>query len=167
MFHLVWTYNIKALVGCKKACCICNGSSWLGSVKVLDEVYANCIDQMSTRLFYAIAAVENLFVFGSDVCNAFAKALPPKQGFFIQPNCAFNEWWEQHKKRPPIPPGHVIPVLSAMQGHPELPRLWEKHANAILQELGLSFTVHKPRIINGKRIIFKQQVNNFAIAAPD
>jgi hypothetical protein len=103
--------------------------------------------------------VENLLVLGLDVWNAFAEASPSKQGFFIQPNCAFNNWWEQHKKHHPKPPGHVIPVLSAMQGHPELPRLWEKHADAILRELGLTPTVHKlclySRIINGKQIIFK------------
>jgi hypothetical protein len=134
-------------------------------------VYANCVDQTSSRLFYAIAAAENLLIFGSDVCNAFAEAPPPKQGFFIRPDKAFHGWWENHLKRPPIPPGHVIPVLSAMQGHPELPRLWEKHADALLRELGLEPTVHEPclysGLINGNRIIFKCQVDDFAIAAPD
>jgi hypothetical protein len=118
VFHLVWTYNIKAVDGRKKARCVCDGSSQSGSVKVLDEVYANCVDQTSARLFYAVAAAENLLVFGSDVCNAFAEAPPPKQGFYIRPDRAFNEWWENYKGQPPIPPGHVIPVLSAMQGHP-------------------------------------------------
>jgi hypothetical protein len=171
VFHLVWTYNIKAIDEHKKARCICNGSSRSDSIKVLDEVYANCVDQTSSRLFYAVAATENLLVFGSDVCNAFAKAPPPKQRFFIRPDCAFNKWWVQHKKRPPIPPGHVIPVLSAMQGHPESPGLWEKHANAILRELGLTPTMHEPCLYSGmiddKRIIFKRQVNDFAITACD
>jgi hypothetical protein len=27
VFHLVWIYNIKTLDGCKKACCVCDGSS--------------------------------------------------------------------------------------------------------------------------------------------
>ncbi len=86
IFHLVWTYNIKALDGRKKARCVCNGSSHSGSVKVLDEVYANCINQTSAQLFYAVTAAENMLVFGSDVCNTFAKAPPPKQGFFIRPD---------------------------------------------------------------------------------
>jgi hypothetical protein len=171
VFHLVWTYNIKALNGCKKARCVCDGSSRSGSVQVLDKTYANCVDQTSSRLFYAIAAAENLVVYGADVCNAFAEAPPPKQGFYVRPDRAFNEWWVNHKKRPPIPDGHVIPVLSAMQGQPESPRLWEKHADQILQELGLMPTVHKPCLysstINGNRIIFKRQVDDFAIAAPD
>ncbi len=58
-----------------------------------------------------------------------------------------------------------------MQGHPESPRLWEKHANKILREIGLTPTVHKPCLysgnINGQWVLFMQQVNDFAIAAPD
>lgn len=122
-------------------------------------------------MFYAVAAAENLLVFGADVSNAFAEAPPPKQGFFIRPDRAFNEWWVQHKKLSPIPPGHVIPILSAMQGHPESPRLWEKHADEILRDIGLTPTVHEPCLysgtINGKRILFMRQVDDFAIAAPD
>jgi hypothetical protein len=38
VFHLVWTYNIKAVDGRKKARCICNGFSWSGLVKILDKV---------------------------------------------------------------------------------------------------------------------------------
>ena len=79
IFHLVWTYAIKALDRWKKARCVCDGSTRSGSVQVLDKTYANCVDQTSSRLFYAIAAAENLLIFGSDVSNAFAKAPPPKQ----------------------------------------------------------------------------------------
>ncbi len=96
---------------------------------------------------------------------------PPKQGFFICHDCTFNEWWVHHKRNPPVPPGHMIPVLSAMQGHPELPRLREKHLDTILCKLGLTPTTHEPclysRIIEGKRIVFMCQVDDFAIAAPD
>ncbi len=171
IFHLVWTYNIKAVDGRKKACCVCDGSTRSGSVQILDETYANCVDQTSSRLFYAIAAAENLLIFGSDVSNAFAEAPPPKQEFYIRPDKSFHEWWVKHKHRPPIPPGHIIPVLSAMQGHPESLRLWEKHADAILRKLGLKPMVHEPCIysgtVDGKRIVFMRQVDKFAIAAPN
>ncbi len=140
-------------------------------VQVLDETYANCVDQTSSRLLYAVTVAENLLVFGADVSNAFSKAPPPKQGFYFRPDKAFNEWWVKHKKRTPIPSGHVILVFSAMQGHPESPRLWEKHADAILRELGLTPTVNEPCLysgtVAGKRVIFKRQVDNFTIAAPD
>jgi hypothetical protein len=77
IFHLVWTYTIKAVDGRKKARCVCDGSSRAGHAQILDKTYANCVDQTSSRLFYAIAAGENLLIFGADVSNAFAEAPPP------------------------------------------------------------------------------------------
>jgi hypothetical protein len=123
-FHLVWSYNTKAVDGRKEARCKCDGSTRSGKVQILVETYANCRDQTSACIFYAIAAAENLLIYGVDVLNAFAKAPPLKQGFFVHPDQAFREWWVQHKYRLPIPPGHVIPILSAVQGHPESPCLW-------------------------------------------
>jgi hypothetical protein len=118
-----------------------------------------------------VAAAENLIVYGANVSNAFAEAPPPKQGFFIWPDNAFHSWWTNHLKRPPIPQGHVIPILSAMQGHPESPRLWEKHADAILRDIGLTLRVHEPCLytgtINHNWVIFMHQIDDFAIAAPD
>jgi hypothetical protein len=170
IFHLVWTYNIKAVNGCKKARCVCDGSTCSGQVLVLAKTYAKCVKQTSARLFYTVAAAENLLVFGADISNAFAEAPPPKQPFFIQPDKAFHEWWENHLKCNPIPTGHIIPVLLAMQGHLKSPRLWEKHADKILQEIGLTPT-HEPclysGVFNSYCVLFMRQVNDFAVAAPD
>jgi hypothetical protein len=47
IFHLVWTYNIKAVDGRKKARCVCDGSTRSGKVLVLAETYANCAEQTS------------------------------------------------------------------------------------------------------------------------
>ncbi len=85
VFNLIWLYGIKAVDGRKKARCTCNGSTRSGQVRILDETYANCVNQISARLFYGIAAAENLIVYGADVSNAFAEAPPPKQGFYIRP----------------------------------------------------------------------------------
>jgi hypothetical protein len=52
---------------------------------------------MSSWLFYAVSAAENLLIFGADVSNAFAEAPPPKQGFYIHPDRAFRDWWVNHK----------------------------------------------------------------------
>jgi hypothetical protein len=53
--------------------------------------------------------VENLSIYGVDVSNAFAEPPPPKQGFYIQPDKVFFEWWalkmDGHK---PIAAGYVI-----------------------------------------------------------
>jgi hypothetical protein len=121
------------------------------------HTYANSPDQTCARIFYALAAAENMVIFGADVSNAFAEAPPPKQGFYIRPDTAFHAWWTIHKRRDPIPPRHVIPILSAMQGHPEAPRLWEKHADKILRSIGLTPTTHEPclysGIVDGHRVL--------------
>jgi hypothetical protein len=91
VFNLVWTYNIKALDGRKKARCTCDGSPQSGMVRILDKTYANCVKQTSSRLFYAILAVEYLLIYGADVSNAFAEVPPPKQGVFILPDRAFHK----------------------------------------------------------------------------
>ena len=70
-------------------------------------------------MFYGIAAVENLLIFGADVTNAFGDAPPPKQGFFFHTDRALRDRWEMHNKRPRIRHGYVIPILVAMQGHSE------------------------------------------------
>jgi hypothetical protein len=81
VFHTVWTYNIKALNHCKKACCVCDGSACAGEAVILDKMYANCVDQTSSHMFYGITAAKNLLVYGANVSNAFEEAPSPKQGF--------------------------------------------------------------------------------------
>jgi hypothetical protein len=170
VFNLVWTYVIKLDDGRKKARMTCDGSPRSGQVRVLDHVYANALNQTGSKIFYALAAAENLLVFGADVSNAFGDAPPPKQGFFIRPDQAFRDWWVA-KGNAPIPDGCVIPVLAALQGHPESPRLWEKHIDKILRNLGFVPTVHEPCLyrgdIDGVRVLFKRQVDDFALAAPN
>ena len=61
--------------------------------------------------------------------SAFGDAPPPVQGLHILLDKAFHNWWTVCKGREPLPPGHIIPVLEAMLGHPEAPRLWAEHAD--------------------------------------
>ncbi len=89
IFHLVWTYNIKAINDKKKARCVCDGSTKLGQVLVLAETYANCVDQTSAHLFYAVASTKNLLIFGADVSNAFAEAPPSKTAILHLPRHCF------------------------------------------------------------------------------
>jgi hypothetical protein len=169
IFHLVWTYTIKELDKRKKARCACDGSTRSGKVRVLDHTYANCVDHTASRMFYAISAAENMLIFGADVCNAFSEAPAPKQGFYLQPDRAFCEWWI-HQGNAPIPEGYMIPVRRAMQGHPESPRLWEKWCDKMIQHHQFKPTTHKPclytGIWHGKKCYFKRQVDGFEFAAP-
>jgi hypothetical protein len=57
-----------------------------------------------------------------------------------------------------------------MQEHPESPRLWEKHIDQILCDIGLTPMIHElciySSLILGEWVLFMQQVDNFAISAP-
>jgi hypothetical protein len=54
-----------------------------------------------------------------------------------------------------------------MQGHPESPRLWEKHADCILCTLGTLPTMHEPclysGVIAGHCVLFLCQVDDVTI----
>ncbi len=114
---------------------------------------------------------QGLVVVGADVSNAFAEAPPPKAPLYLFINDFFRQWWTEHLGKDPIPQHHkvILRVNNAIQGHPESPRLWEKHIDAILKSIGLTPTTHEPclysGIINGHQIYFLQQVDDFFIAA--
>jgi hypothetical protein len=61
----------------------CDGSPHGGKARILGYTHANCIDHTASRLFYEISTTENMLIYGADVSNAFSKAPPPKQGFYI------------------------------------------------------------------------------------
>ena len=58
----------------------------------------------------------------------------------------------------PIPEGYVLSVKHALQGHPEAPRLWEKHIVAILDKMGFKLTTHErcvyQKTVNGEKVLF-------------
>jgi len=61
----------------------------------------------------------------------------------------------------------VLPVLRALQGHPEAARLWEEHISAILEKVGFTNTTHKKNIYTGKfcdeKVLLVRQVDDFAL----
>jgi hypothetical protein len=167
--QMLWRFNLKAC-GTKKSRMVCNGTPHQQGTVTLGHTYANALDAVSERLFWAIVANEGLLAIGADVSNAFAEAPAPKAPLFLYIDDTFREWWVRHLGKEPIPPEcNAVRVHNAIQGHPELPRLWEKHIDKILQELGLRPTTHEPCLysseINGQRILFLRQVDDFAVAS--
>jgi hypothetical protein len=110
---------------------------------VAGHTYAPTPDMTDLRLFFALSALENKLVFGADVSNAFAEATAPAQEYFMRIDSQFTDWWLANGN-PAIPVGHVIPILKNLQGHPEAPRQWSKHIDAILRQHGFCPTIHAP-----------------------
>jgi hypothetical protein len=122
VFHWVWLYKIKTEENNrKKARTVCDGSTCGGQARVSGHTYAPTPDITDLRLFFTLAALENKLVHGADVSNAFTEAATPPQVYYMCVDTQFREWWAA-KGRPPIPKGHVIPILKNLQGHPEAPR---------------------------------------------
>ena len=62
----------------------------------------------------------------------------------MYPGDQYREWWESMGNEP-IPYRHGVPILKALQGHPESPQLYDKQISKMLiQELGFKATVHEP-----------------------
>jgi hypothetical protein len=156
--RMLWTYVLKPC-GTRKSRMVCNGNPRQKRTITLSHTYANALDAPSERLFWAIAAKQGLIVVGADISNAFAEAPPPKAPLYLYIDDFFRKWWTEHLGNEPIPHHHkVIRVNNAIQGHPESPRLWEKHIDAILRDIGLKPTTHEPCFygghINGQQIYF-------------
>lgn len=169
VLYLLWTY-VLIVNGTKKARCVCNGNRNRGAV-TMGHIFANALSPNAERLFWALVAMEGLTAIGADVSNAFAEAPPPHMPFYVYVDETFRDWWENDQKKPLIPPGYVLRVNHALQGHPESPRLWEKHIDRILRKLQFQPTTHDPclyhRNVEGKHVLFLRQVDDFAIAARD
>ena len=165
---LLWTYMVKT-EGIYKARCCCNGSPSRYGSSSIAHTYAAALEQPGSRLFWGLAAIKNLLVYGSDASNAFAEAPPPIDPFYVAVDTQFREWWKAQGK-PDIPRGYVLPVKHALQGHPESPRLWATKIHGILKTLGFKATTHEPCLyigtINGEKCYFLRQVDDFAVAAP-
>ena len=167
---MIWVYIVKSC-GRKKARCVANGAPHLKGTITLANTYAACLEQSGFRIFWAICALRNKQVFGSDAANAFAEAPPPKCPLYLKVDAAFRNWYS-NKYKISLPEDTYVKVNHAIQGHPEAPRLWQDHIDGILQKLGFKPTFHEPCIYSrtlesGEEIFLLRQVDDFAVGCDD
>uniref|UniRef100_A0A7S1VQI3 Reverse transcriptase Ty1/copia-type domain-containing protein n=1 Tax=Grammatophora oceanica TaxID=210454 RepID=A0A7S1VQI3_9STRA len=169
IFHWVWIYLIKEnpTEGIRyKARAVCDGSSRGGQAQIHGATYAPTPDLTDFRIFVALCSMENKYIFGSDVSNAFAEAPRCRQQYYMRVDTQFRSWWKA-KGRGDIPSGYVIPVNKNLQGHPEAPRQFHLHIDKILRDYDFKPTTHAPCLyrgtIDGHDVLFLRQVDDFAI----
>jgi len=133
---------------------------------------SSCVEQPVQRLFFALATRENYRVYGGDAQDAYAHSPPPETPTFVSIDDACADWYE-HRFKKKLDCSLVLPVLHALQGHPESGKLWEKHITAILRSPAFRFksTAHDKSMYSatfeGTRIILLRQVDDFAMACPN
>jgi len=118
------------------------------------------------RLFIALCTADNLTIYGGDANDAFAHSPGPSMPTFMKLDDAFHDW-NLEGTGVLLDKDLVLPVLRALQGHPEAARMWEKHISAILKNVGIKNTVHEKNIYTGKfcgeKVLLVRQVDDFAL----
>jgi len=104
---------------------------------------SSCVEQHVQQLFFALAARENYRVCGGDAQDAHAHSPPPETPTFVSIDDAHADWCE-HRFKKKLDRSLVLPVLHALEGHPESGKLWEKHITAVLRspEFGFESMTH-------------------------
>ncbi|KAG7369542.1 reverse transcriptase RNA-dependent DNA polymerase [Nitzschia inconspicua] len=169
ILRLHWQYQIKRS-GERRSRSCCDGS--LRAAPLLHQVastYSSCVEQPIQRMFFALAAAHDMQVYGGDATDAFAHSPPPETPTFIMIDDAYAEWYKA-RFGITLDRNMVLPVLHALQGHPESGRLWETYINKILSlpELSFKTTTHDRTIYSGvfegEPILLLRQVDDFALA---
>eukprot|EP00957_Ditylum_brightwellii_P169197 12878492-Ditylum_brightwellii.AAC.1 len=165
----VWTYMVKH-DGRKKARNCCNGSVLKGKGVEYEHTYASRASQIGMKLFTTIASLHNYIIIGTNATNAYVQSPPPTEPTFMCIDDQYADWYF-NKCGTHLDRKMVLPVLHALQGHPESGALWERHVFAILKSLGFTTTTHERCLYcdfhQGKECFICHQVDNFKVAGPN
>ena len=164
-----WQYKVKNN-GTRRSRNFCDGSPRAApALHGIASTYSSCVEQPFQRLFFALSAHRGHGVYGGDAMDAYAHSPPPAVPTYVAIDEAYSDWyyaWYGIR----LDKSYVLPVLHALQGHPESGRLWEEHINMILKspELGFHHTTHDRCIYSttfeGEPVLLLRQVDDFAIA---
>jgi hypothetical protein len=169
VFFWVWLYSIKPHENNgKKVRGVCEESTRGGTTMVHGATYAPTPQQIDVCLQIALSALLGMYLWHSDVTNAFTEAERPEQMYYISCNQVFKDCWKTRHPDIPLPPDMVVPVLKNLQGHPEGPRLWAIRCHLVIIALKFKNTTHTPcvyhGIFNDECVLFLCMVEDFSIA---
>jgi hypothetical protein len=169
VFYWVWLYSIKPHENnCINVRGVCYCSTRGGKTMIHGATYAPTPKQIEFRLQLALADTMGMYLWHTDVTNAFAEAERPEQMYYMHCDQIFCDLWAEQNPTIPLPPDAVVPVLKNLQVHPEGPRLWSVQSHGVLIALEFNNTTHAPCLyygtFNTRYVIFLQIVDDFSIA---
>ena len=133
-----WQYHVKR-DGQRRARQCYDGSKRAAPLLyAFAKTYSSCIKHPIQRQFFAPAAKQNFLLFGGDAKDAFAHSPAPEVPTYIMIDNQYYEWYF-HRFKKKSDKSRVLPVLCALQGHPESGKLWERHINNILMSPTFNF----------------------------
>jgi hypothetical protein len=164
-----WQYSVKR-DGTRRSRNCCDGSPRSApTLHGVASTYSSCVEQPIQRLFFALSAQLGNKCYGGDAQDAYAHSPPPETPTFVAIDNAYAEWYKE-RFNVDLDRSQVLPVLHALQGHPESGRLWEEHINKILKspELNFQHTIHDRSIYSctfeGEKVLLLRMVDDFALS---
>jgi hypothetical protein len=106
-----------------------NGKQLVCMGHTFEHTYAACMEQHCFRLFIAFAAQLGFLIDDGDVVNAYAHADAEGPTIYLSVDDLFQAWYLE-RYRLELTLGSCVPLLNAMQGHPEAGNWWSKHFDA-------------------------------------
>jgi hypothetical protein len=169
VFFWVWLYSVKPHDNKrKKVRGFCDGSTRGGNTMVHGATYAPMPQHIDVRLQIALSALMGMYLWHTDVTNAFAEAELPEQMYYMLCDQVFKDWWKTQHPDIPFSPNDDVPFLKNLQGHPEGPRLWDIRFHVVLIVLTFKNTIHAPYLYHGifnyEFVILLRMANDFSIA---
>ena len=61
----------------------CNGGKRYGRAITMAHIYASCVEQPASRMFWSLAALNGMAIIGADAGNSFAEADSPEDPIFM------------------------------------------------------------------------------------
>ena len=147
-------YRVKQC-GTRRARQCCDGSKRATPLlHALALTYSSCVEHPIQCLFLATSANLDLKIYGGDAKDVFAHSPLPSVPTFVTIDEQCADWYKFKFGRR-IDQARVLPIMRALQGHPESGRLWEKHINNVLfsKELNFKTTTHDRTMIGLQQLL--------------
>ena len=137
---------------------------------MLVQTYSSCIELLCLQAFIATCINQGYHIAFGDVENAYQQSPPPSIDCFLEIDDTVYDWCLRKYGKRLNKHKDIIPLCSALQGHPEASVLWDCLITEILiNKMGFRNTVHEQNIYSGtndgKDVLVCRQVDDFAVGA--
>ena len=144
VYRGVWSRSVKHDGRRKSRLCLDGSKRAAPWLRLILEVYSSCIETPCVRLFLAESVNRGFGTSFADVDNAFQQSPPPSVACFLAFDEVSKAWYKDRFGEELDWDNYAIPLLAALQGHPEASASWERMITDILvNKMGFRHTTHE------------------------
>ena len=137
----------------------------------IGHTYEDCMEQHNLKLMTALYTVEGNLLLLADAINAYSHTDAQGTPIYIIVDEIFQEWYLL-RFNIKLNIGDCVPILKALQGHPEAGKWWSDLVNKHLAELGFVVAHTEPSIYLQKKdgifinVFLLRQVDDILLSVP-